>query len=182
MENTLLHLRKRLFLQLANGISSFLPPTRCFRIRSNLFRLAGLDVADNVRIVGGSKFHYSNISIGPGTWISAPCHFITSESASIIVGSNVDIAPGCFFNTGSHRIGDSERRAGQNIASTITVGDGSWIGMSSVILDGATIGAGCIVAAGAVVRGQFPDNVLIGGVPARIVKELRDKQINLDIT
>lgn len=38
------------------------------------------------------------------------------------------------------------------------------------ILDGTVIGNGCIVAAGAVVRGQFPDNSVIGGVPARIIK------------
>jgi acetyltransferase-like isoleucine patch superfamily enzyme len=37
-------------------------------------------------------------------------------------------------------------------------------------LDGTEIGDGCIVAAGAVVRGKFPDNAVIGGVPARILK------------
>lgn len=53
----------------------------------------------------------------------------------------------------------------------IKIGKDCWIGAKATILDGAVIGNGCIVAAGAVVRGSFPDNVIIGGVPAKILKE-----------
>lgn len=52
----------------------------------------------------------------------------------------------------------------------IKIGKGCWIGAKATILDGTIIGNGCIVAAGAVVRGVFPDNVIIGGVPAKIIK------------
>ena len=52
----------------------------------------------------------------------------------------------------------------------IKIGKGCWIGAKSTILDGTQIGNGCIVAAGAVVSGIFPDNVIIGGIPARIIK------------
>ncbi len=52
----------------------------------------------------------------------------------------------------------------------IYIGSNCWIGSKVTILDGAMIGNGCIVAAGAVVKGVFPDNVIIGGVPARIIK------------
>lgn len=53
----------------------------------------------------------------------------------------------------------------------IKVGQNCWIGAKVTLLDGSVIGNGCVVAAGAVVRGVFPDNVVIGGVPARILKE-----------
>lgn len=52
----------------------------------------------------------------------------------------------------------------------IKIGRGCWIGAKATILDGADIGDGCIVAAGAVVRGKFPPNSIIGGVPAKIIK------------
>lgn len=52
----------------------------------------------------------------------------------------------------------------------IKIGSNCWIGAKVTILDGTIIGNGCIVAAGAVVRGQFPDNCVIGGVPAKILK------------
>lgn len=53
----------------------------------------------------------------------------------------------------------------------IKIGNGCWIGSKVTILDGTIIGNGCVVAAGAVVRGIYPDNVIIGGVPSRILKE-----------
>ena len=54
--------------------------------------------------------------------------------------------------------------------SELKVGCNCWIGAKVTILDGARVGNGCIIAAGAVVRGEFPDNVIIGGVPAKIIK------------
>ena len=52
----------------------------------------------------------------------------------------------------------------------IKIGKGCWIGAKATILDGTVIGDGCIVAAGAVVSGKFPNNVIIGGIPAKIIK------------
>lgn len=52
----------------------------------------------------------------------------------------------------------------------IIIGKGCWIGAKATILDGTILGDGCIVAAGAVVSGKFPDNVIIGGIPAKIIK------------
>ena len=53
----------------------------------------------------------------------------------------------------------------------VKIGNNCWIGTKATILDGTVIGNGCIVAAGAVVKGVFPDNVIIGGVPAKIIKQ-----------
>lgn len=52
----------------------------------------------------------------------------------------------------------------------IRIGRNCWIGAKVTFLDGAVVGDHCVVAAGAVVRGEFPDGVVIGGVPARILK------------
>lgn len=168
------HTYQRAALSVGNLVSRLLPPTRAFVVRRMMYRQAGLKIGKNVCIVGGAKFHYRNISIGENTWVGTQTHFFTSRSASIIIGARVDIAPGCLIGTGTHHIGNSIRRAGRNTANSIQVGDGTWIGMGAMILDGTIIGEGCIIAAGAVVRGKFPDNVMIGGLPARIIKTLPD--------
>ena len=53
----------------------------------------------------------------------------------------------------------------------IVVGKNCWLGSKVTILDGVTIGDGCIIAAGSVVTKSFPDNVIIGGVQAKIIKD-----------
>lgn len=52
----------------------------------------------------------------------------------------------------------------------ISIGDNCWVGAKVTVLDGSQIGSGSVIAAGAVVSGMFPDNVVIAGVPAKIIK------------
>jgi len=52
----------------------------------------------------------------------------------------------------------------------IVIGDNCWVGAKVTFLDGAHVGSGCVIAAGSVVRGKIPDNVIVAGVPARIIK------------
>jgi acetyltransferase-like isoleucine patch superfamily enzyme len=54
----------------------------------------------------------------------------------------------------------------------VRIGDGSWIGARAIILPGVTIGRRCLVAAGAVVSKDVPDDTLVAGNPARVVREL----------
>jgi acetyltransferase-like isoleucine patch superfamily enzyme len=56
----------------------------------------------------------------------------------------------------------------------VRIGSGSWLGANSVILPGTQLGDHCVVAAGAVVRGEFASHTVLAGVPARIVREFRD--------
>ena len=171
---TFQHFKNRAMLPLATAIANLLPPTRCFGLRRSLFRCAGLKVASGVSIMSGVSFQFSNVSLGDNTWVGSQTQFVCSEKSWIHIGARVDIAPGVMFNTGSHEAGTHERRAGKNCAKTISIGNGTWVGMGAIILDGTTVGDGCVIAAGAVVRGEFPDDVLIAGVPARIVKQLND--------
>jgi maltose O-acetyltransferase len=54
----------------------------------------------------------------------------------------------------------------------IIIGDDVWIGMDCTILGGVSIGNGSVVAAGSVVTKSIPDNVLVGGVPAKVIKRI----------
>lgn len=55
----------------------------------------------------------------------------------------------------------------------VTIGDDVWIGTHAVILPGVHIGSGCVVAAGAIVTADVPANVIVGGVPARLIGQRR---------
>lgn len=69
-------------------------------------------------------------------------------------------------------MGSSERRAGAGWAKPIHIEDGCWIGARVTVLGGVRIGRGSVVAAGAVVTRDVPENCLVGGVPARLLRQL----------
>ena len=70
------------------------------------------------------------------------------------------------------QIGDGTRRAGAGVINNITVGSGTWICARSTVYNNIVIGNSCIVACCACVNKDVPDNSLVGGVPAKIIKVL----------
>lgn len=163
---------RSLRIYLANGISNFLPQTRFFGVRRWLYRRSGVDVGAGTRINGGVVIQFPNVSIGASTWVGRRTEFASTARARISIGERCDISQDVLLICGSHEIGPSSRRAGAGTATSIVVGDGVWIGARVTLLGGSRVGNGSVVAAGSLVRGTFPDNVLIAGSPARIVRDL----------
>ena len=158
---------------LANLILAVLPPSRLFRLRVLLLRLAQVDVADSVCFCGrGWIFGRGRLTIGSGTWLSPKVVFFTHLDAPITIGRNCDVGHGVEFVPGGHEIGTHERRAGKGTARPIQIGDGCWIGARALILGGVEIGKGSVVAAGSVVISNVPEDSLVAGVPARIKRRL----------
>lgn len=112
------------------------------------------------------------ISIGSGCGISGSTIYAMKE---IVIGDNVLIGGNCkIIDNDFHPLPASQRvvqRAEDIKKCSITIGDGSFVGANSIILKGSTLGKNCVVGAGSVVSGTFPDNVIIAGNPARIIKE-----------
>ena len=92
----------------------------------------------------------------------------------VCIGSHVNLAQGITVTALNHNFSDTARRIDQQGISTrpVVIGDDVWVGANAVILPGVTIGRHCVVAAGAVVTRSVPDNTLVGGVPAKIIKKL----------
>lgn len=92
----------------------------------------------------------------------------------VSIGSHVNLAQGITVTALNHNFADKTKNIGSQGITTkqVTIKDDVWIGANAVILPGITIGRHCVVAAGAVVTKDVPDNTLVGGVPAKIIKRL----------
>lgn len=95
----------------------------------------------------------------------------------VCIGNHVNLAQGITVTALNHNFEDASKRIDEQGISTkpVVIGDDVWIGANAVILPGVTIGSHCVVAAGAVVTKDIPDNCVVGGVPAKVIKSLNAK-------
>lgn len=114
-----------------------------------------------------------NIQLGKNVFINLNNYFM--DGASITIGDNVFIGPYCGFYTANHPLDYKRRNQGLEKALPIKVGDNCWFGANVSVMPGVTIGNGCVVAAGAVVTKDMPDNSLVAGVPAKVVKQIENE-------
>jgi len=100
------------------------------------------------------------------------CHI--GASGGVVIGDDVIAGPFVSFHSQEHVFADSEKliREQGTTEIGIQIADNCWLGARVTVLDGTKIGSGSVVAAGAVVKGDFPERSLIGGVPARILRHL----------
>ncbi len=92
----------------------------------------------------------------------------------VTIGDYVMIGPNTMISTVNHPMTPMGRRKHLGIGRPVMIGNDVWIGGNVTILPGVTIGNNVIVAAGAVVTKDVPDNTLVGGVPARKIRELEN--------
>jgi maltose O-acetyltransferase len=137
--------------------------------RSSIYKLWGIKTKSN-GIAPRCFFGGKRVTIGQGTFVNYKCFF--DNSASIKIGQNCSIGMEVLFCTSSHEIGDEDKRSGKGFGEPIQVEDGCWIGARATILPGVTIGKGCIIASGAVVKNDCKPNGLYAGVPAKRIKDL----------
>ena len=92
----------------------------------------------------------------------------------VCIGNHVNLAQGITVTALNHNFEDKTKRIEEQGITTkpVIIGDDVWIGANAVILPGVTIGKHCVVAAGAVVTKDVPDNTIVGGVPAKEIKKI----------
>lgn len=96
------------------------------------------------------------------------------DIAPVTIGDYVMIAPNTLITTVNHPLSPSGRRKHLGIAKPVTIGNDVWIGGNVTILPGVNIGNNAVIAAGAVVTKNVPDNTLVGGVPAKVIRKLEN--------
>ena len=90
----------------------------------------------------------------------------------VTIGSHVNLAQGITVTALNHNYSDTTKRIDEQGVSTkpVIIGDDVWIGANAVILPGVTIGSHVVVAAGAVVTKDVPENTIVAGVPAKVIR------------
>lgn len=140
---------------------------RCQLIKE-IFGTTGehIHVEANIRVDYGY-----NIYIGENFYSN---HDLTIlDVAPVTIGDNCMIAPGVHIYTATHPIDPMERNSGLEYAKPVVIGDNCWIGGRSIINPGVTIGNNVVIASGTVVTKDVPDNVVVAGVPAKVIKQIK---------
>lgn len=132
-------------------------------------------IDDNSLIVDGELYiedDYGCIEIGSGTEICGKTHLAVIEGTKISIGKNCLFSSSVVVRTGdSHSILDNNGNR-VNPSNSVTIGNHVWIGNQVIILKGSEIQENSIVGSGALVTKRFVDtNIIIGGSPAKIIKE-----------
>lgn len=122
------------------------------------------------RILAGFHLNNRHLYIGDDVFINdgatIDCNVLVRIEDGVAIGS------GCTIITSGHLVGPPEMRRRAIRYGEVRIGAGSWLATNVTVLPGSTIGPGCVIAAGAVVRGDLPANGMYAGVPARRIKDL----------
>lgn len=113
---------------------------------------------------------YGIVKLGNKSHIAPGC-VINCYRANLIIGSNVAIGPTCCLIAHSNKYEPNKLITDVTISKDIIIEDNVFIGANSVILPGIKIEKNSIVAAGAVVTQNVPFNIIVGGIPAKRIKE-----------
>lgn len=113
-----------------------------------------------------------NIHVGKD--FIANFHVTILDIAPVYIGDYCMIGPNTLITTVNHPLSPAKRRRKIGIAKPVTIGNDVWIGGNCTILPGVTIGNNVVIAAGAVITKDVPDNCVVAGVPAKVIKEIEN--------
>jgi acetyltransferase-like isoleucine patch superfamily enzyme len=144
----------------------------------------GIEIGADTCVMHNAELHVFNfrdlphafIKVGRGSFIGESV--VIRGQGGVTIGDAVLIAPQVKILAVNHRFGDLDRAVlDQGISGRgIVIENGAWIGAGAAVLDGVCIGAGAIVGANAVVARDVPPHCVAVGIPARVVRDLRDER------
>ena len=113
-----------------------------------------------------------NLKIGKNVFINSCCQF--QDQGGITIGDGTLVGPKTVIATLNHHMDPSKRA--NLFPKPVVIGKNVWIGANVTILPGVTIGDGAIIAAGAVVNKNVEANTGVGGVPAKLIKQIETEE------
>lgn len=141
-------------------------------IRALLSRLFGKEVDDSFRVFPPFYTDFGkNITVGRNVFINACCHF--QDHGGVTLGDDCLIGHNVVFATLNHGMAPADRASMS--PAPIHLGKNVWVGSNSTILQGVTVGDNAIIAAGSVVTKDVAANTIVGGVPAKYIRNIDEK-------
>jgi acetyltransferase-like isoleucine patch superfamily enzyme len=138
-------------------------------VRNLLGSIIGTTISDTTTVFAPFYTNFGKfISIGKNVFINHACSFL--DMGGITIEDGVLIGPRVNLVTENHPLHPDERSA--LLTKPIRIRQKAWIGAGATILPGVTVGENAVVAAGAVVTRDVPDNAIVGGVPAKIIRSI----------
>jgi maltose O-acetyltransferase len=126
---------------------------------------------NNITIESSFQCDYGkNIFIGEDFFANYNC--VLLDACAIVIGDNCLLGPGVHIYTSTHPVNPEERVMKKLYRKPVVIGNNVWIGGNSIINPGVTIGDNSVVASGSVVVKDVPCNVLVGGNPAKVIREI----------
>ncbi len=113
-------------------------------------------------------------NIHVGDHFTANYNVVILDIAPVWIGDHCMIGPNTMITTVGHPLSPAKRRKHIGIAKPVAIGNDVWIGGNCTILPGVTIGNNVVIAAGAVVTKDVPDNCVVGGLPAKVIKHIEN--------
>lgn len=132
-------------------------------------------IGENCCILPPFHANWAGKHVHFGKNIFANFHLTLVDDTHIYVGDNVMFAPNVTIATAAHPIDPSLREKGLQYNLPVTIERNCWIGAGAIILPGVTIGENTVVGAGAVVTKDLPANVIAVGNPARVLREITER-------
>jgi len=141
------------------------------RVRELLAQLTGKPVDESVTVFPPLHADFGkNLTVGERVFINAGCKF--QDQGGITIGDDTLIGHNSVFATLNHDL-DPSRRADLHPAP-IRIGRNVWVGANVTVLAGVTVGDNAVVAAASVVTKDVPENAIVLGAPARVVRFVTD--------
>lgn len=139
------------------------------QIRDRLSHLTGRTIDGSTRIFIPFYTNFGkHIALGKNVFINHACTFL--DLGGITIEDEVQIGPKVNLITENHPLDPADRKSLD--LGAIVIKRNAWLGAACTILPGVTIGKNSVVAAGAVVTKDVPDNTVVAGIPAKVVKNL----------
>jgi acetyltransferase-like isoleucine patch superfamily enzyme len=141
------------------------------QMRHYLGEITGTKIDESTTVFAPFYTNFGKFTqIGKNVFINHACSFL--DMGGITIEDEALIGPRVNIITENHPLDPNDRRA--LTAKPVRIKRRAWIGAGATILPGVTVGENAVVAAGAVVSKDVPDNVVVGGIPARIIKKINE--------
>ena len=142
--------------------------------RERLSEIIGMSIDPSTTVF--IPFHTNfgkHIRLGKRIFVNHACSFL--DLGGITIEDDVQIGPRVNLVTENHPLDPADRKS--LVLNAILIKRNAWIGAGATILPGVTIGENAVVAAGALVNKDVPDNTVVAGIPAKVVRMLDQNQV-----